>query len=460
MKINRFVRPAMQGIVIGGLITAVLWLNQPIHLPYFNQLEATAQAQSQDTEQTPTLREQPEVNSAAFKGQGKLAFISKGLLYVLDGSTSKVKQLTEFGSALEPTWSHDGEWLAFKLITDKSAMTGPLWLVRKDGTRAHQVQGLPGTVMTGKFDWSPASNLLAVSTEDGLWLVPTEGKPHRLIAKQGGYPTFSWSPDGKALAYNDTLPYKVYHAADDVLLTVDIKGGQPVKHLQTSGAGITLAGWQPDGKGLLYWVNPSRGASAATDGLELWSLQLAESKSSPLTTGLPNKEWQSFSPQGQLLTVEGSDRIVWANKSIAVVDPQTGRLQHIASPDGCVAIDPDFSPDGKNIAYVAAKNLGRDVWGFDKTDDLDAWVNSRALYIANADGSDARALPTAGQGIYQPAWSKDGRHILFIKDNALWSINIEGGNPEKIFEPVSEQKDQFGFYGFTSYQDTFSWFKG
>lgn len=460
MKIRRVIRPTMKRVAIGGLITGVLWLNQPVQLPYFDQREATAQTQSKNTEQIAPQIEQPNVNAAAFKGQGKLAFISKGLLYVLDGSTTEVKQLTEFGNALEPTWSYDGEWLAFRRITDKSSETGALWLVRKDGTQAHKVQGLPGMVMTGKFGWSPTSNLLAVSTEEGLWLVPTEGEPHSLVKTQGSYASFSWSPDGKTLAYNDTLPYREYYAADDVLLTVDIKGGQPAKHWQSAGAGIKLAGWQPDGQGLVYWLNPGRGASAATDGLELWSLQLAEAKPKPLTTGLTNKAWQSFSPQGQLLTVEGDRRIVWANKSIAVVNPKTGQLQHLTNPNDCVAIDPQFSPDGKKIAYVVAKNLGIDVWGFAKDADLNAWVNSRTLYIANADGSNARALSTSGQGIYQPTWSKDGYHILYVKNKALWSINIEGGNPEKIFDLVSEPEDQFGFYGFMSYQNAFSWYKG
>ncbi|RYD06532.1 hypothetical protein N752_04180 [Desulforamulus aquiferis] len=103
------------------------------------------------------------------------------MLYVLDGSTAEVKQVTEFGNALQPIWSHDGEWLAFILETDKSSMTGPLWLVRKDGTQAHQVQGLPGEIILGRFNWSPTSNILSVGTENGLWLVPTEDKPASLL---------------------------------------------------------------------------------------------------------------------------------------------------------------------------------------------------------------------------------------------------------------------------------------
>ncbi|MTV48375.1 biopolymer transporter Tol [Heliobacillus mobilis] len=459
MKNSRFIRPAMRGAAMSGIITAVIWLNQPLQLPFFNQLDATAHAQSVDTEQAPSLSELPGVNAIDFKGQGKLAFISKGLLYVLDGNTKEVKQLTEFGSALKPVWSHDGEWLAFKLVTDKNSKTGPLWLIRKDGTQAHQVQGLPGAVMT-QFSWSPTSNTLTVSSEDGLWLVSTEGTPVQLVKTPNPFPSFCWSPDGKSLAYNISLPNEKTDTRDDHLFTVEIDAGKPVKRLQTPDTGIKLAEWQPDGKGLIFWQIPLHSASITADGVSLYCLQLDNSQPKLLTTGLTYKEWHSFSPEGQLLTVEGVDRVVWANKSLTVVNPNSGQQQHIANPNGYVAIDPHFSPDGKNIAYVAARNLGSDVWGFGKKDALKDWINSRTLYIASADGSNARALPVAGQGIYQPTWSKDGRHILFVKNKALWIVNIEGLKVEKILDLDSDQEEEFGFYGFISYEDYFSWYKG
>ena len=460
MKNKVFSRPIITGLAIGGVITALVWLNQPLDLPYFKQVDALAQTESKDRQLNSSPQELPDVNAAAFKGQGKLAFIWKGLLYNLDGSTGEVKQLTDTGKAIEPVWSSDGEWLAFIRVTDQRSMSGPLWLVSKDGSQAHQVQGLPGPIMIQQFSWSPTDNILSVSTEDGLWLVPTEGEPQKLVKTDSKFPSFSWSPDGKSLAYNVTLPPKDGGDMDDFLFTVAVDGGKPVKHLHTPGAGIRLAGWHRDGKGLLYWLIPSHGASVAADGVVLWSLQLAETEPKPLTTGLTYNELQSFSPQGKLLTVAGGGRIFWSDKSLALVDIKTGKVQNLPNPSGSVTLDPQFSPDGKRIAYVAAKNLGRDVWGFEKTEELSDWVASRTLYIANADGSNARAIPEAGKGIIQPIWSKDGSHILYVKDNALWLIQSEGGQPEKIFAPVSEQEDLFGFYGFTSYQSVLSWYRG
>ncbi|RYD06531.1 hypothetical protein N752_04175 [Desulforamulus aquiferis] len=46
MRKSGFIRRIMQVVAMGGLITAVLWLNQPLHLPKFNLQEAMAQTQS------------------------------------------------------------------------------------------------------------------------------------------------------------------------------------------------------------------------------------------------------------------------------------------------------------------------------------------------------------------------------------------------------------------------------
>lgn len=395
------------------------------------------------------------VQAQGFKGQGNLAFVRHDLLYTLNGTTGEVKQITDSGRASQPAWSHDGQWLAY-LITEQDS---ELWLVRKDGSAARPITGLPQSVASSGFFWSPTANLLAViMPDDGIWLVPAAGKPYRLVQHSLASYGLAWSPDGNSIAYSATLPLLSAEEIQDrsnALYTIGLDGGQPVELLVERQAGIHLAAWWPDGKGLLYWT--FYGASQAYDGTPLYSFRLGDSEAAYLAAGLSYQGWLSLSPQGDLIMVSGMDRIVWANKSLAIINPVSGARQNLANPAGCVSLDPAFSPAGDRIAFVAAKDLGDEVWGFNDPEDLTAWVNTRTLWLAQADGSTPRPLTSAGTGVYQPLWAKDGKTILYVRDNALWLINSEGGQPEKIADLLSEGEDLFGFYGYLSYQDLIAW---
>jgi TolB protein len=433
----------------------------------------------------------PSVNAAAFKGQGRLAFVWQGLLYVLDGEAGEIGELTtgsvamanslgtrQFGpgKASQPAWSPDGEWLAFRYTSDAQPSADSLWFVRRDG---RQCMGMPMSQAYGRFSWSPTGNTLAVAEDGGLWLFQVDGAslldgtsrrlvPAASTGDSGSVPgdfsdSFDWSPDGKTLAYSFTLPYDSNHPEDrsDALFTIDINGGKPVKHLVAPQAGIELAGWWPNGKGLLYWLDGMHSASLAADGMPLCSLQFGNTEPKLLASGLGRQGWLSLGSQGELLMVAGGGRIVWADKSLAVINVESGSVRNLKNPTGSVAIDPSLSPDGRRIAFVAAKNLGDRIWGFDNPEDLTDWVASRTLWVENADGSGAHPLTSAGQGVYQPSWSKDGSHILYVKANSLWLIGAGGGEPEKICPLANEDPaaGAFGYYGFISYRDQMAWFQ-
>ena len=111
------------------------------------------------------------------------------------------------------------------------------------------------------------------------------------------------------------------------------------------------------------------------------------------------------------------------------------------SPTDCPLYDPAFSPDGQQIAYVAAH---ADVAG----------VRRNGLFVAQADGSNPREVPlgelapafvTGAEVIAeQPAWSPDGLQLAFTAslvqpgypqrfDTRLAEINIDGSYPRRGF---------------------------
>lgn len=78
-------------------------------------------------------------------------------------------------------------------------------------------------------------------------------------------------------------------------------------------------------------------------------------------------------------------------------------------------MQPRYSPDGKSIAFVSDRNGSENLW------------------VADADGSNARALTTTERQDYlSPVWSPDSRTIIATKGGQLWLYYKDGGSGIQI----------------------------
>lgn len=391
----------------------------------------------------------PPVDVAAFRGQGRLAFVWSGQLYLLNGDAGILRRLAAVGLIGNLAWSPDGHWLAYIHVTNGDLGSGQLWVVRADGSDAHQVMGLPAPVQT--FSWSPVANMLAIGLQysphgpSGLWLATPLGRPRELAANGAGA---QWSPDGGMLAYSATLQFTNPLGRSDALYTVPAAGGAPARRFVAKEDGIELLGWWPNGKGVLFWRDPLHSASIAADGLMLYTLPLGGAPTPhPLTTTLTYPDWIARSPSGRrLLLVSGGGREAWHDKSLSTCDVVTAACQAVSTQHGTVALDLAWSPRDNRIAFVQARDLGN-AGGFGGTQPLQAWVQTHTLWVASATGAGAHELTAAGAGVYQPQWSHDGRHLLYIRDDAVWLVDANGGAPVKIVGPFPSAPPLFGYYG-------------
>jgi Tol biopolymer transport system component len=155
----------------------------------------------------------PVVNVGAFKGDGRLAFISGSTLWLLDGTTSKLHRLATPGgfTPSQPVFSFDGRWLAY-LEQHLGPATGDdyarLWIARADGSDAHVV---PGLTVYSLIGWSPATDVLAIAAGPERTKQPcpcyspttlrivSADRSYRTVARTSWLYGGSWSPDGTKL---------------------------------------------------------------------------------------------------------------------------------------------------------------------------------------------------------------------------------------------------------------------
>lgn len=399
-------------------------------------------------------------STQAFHGLGTLAFTRDGRLYLLNDETDQLREVAGAQPAGALEWSADGRFLAFRQADGEE---NRVMLVEAATGKLREVPGTPGRA-TG-YAWAPEGSGLAVSaavdpepdvplpTQSQVWVIPdpADARPRFLASAATPIDMMRWSPDGSQIAWVRTLPYERPESRSDALEIGDVKEGQPVRWWYVAeGAGIDLAGWWPDGQGLLYWIRPSHCVSCAADGRPLHSMALATKEVVDLPIGLLYPGWLSSGPgQQELLMVQGGGRPVWDAKSLARCDVRTGACEGLPQPEDAVSLDPALSPDGRQIALVRAKRRPGE-WGLASEEALKEWVDSRTLWLILPDGSEARQLTAAGGGIYSPAWSGDGRHLLYVKDDTLWALNLDTDQAAPVVD-LGQSDGLFGFYGHRSW---------
>ncbi len=465
---------AAGAVVVAGLVV----LNMPARLPRAPEaLRGTQRAASAPPPGRPVnpLGVNLSTDTGAFRGFGELAFVTggrTGALYVLSGKG--VRRVAS--AASQPAWSPDGRWLAF--LQGDSTTAPTVRILESNGHDAHSA--IPGAVVAlgfgfSGFAWSPKADVLALAKPipvGGLWAVPASGSPARQLAATGTQVgSLAWSPDGRQIAYNVTLPSHHPITRSDALYTVSATGGRPVRRFVAKAAGIVVAGWWPDGKGLLFWTDPQHSASLAADGLTLYSLPLAGGAPRPLTTTLPYPDWV-VSSQRSVLLVSGAGRIVWYQKTVSACAPASGVCHPLPLAPGTVSLDPAWSPRTGQLAYVRALSRG-DTWTWGSCPactaaavqqtvaarSMAAWLRTRTLWVASPSGGGAREVRQAGVGVYAPMWSRGGHHLLYVRDNALWLVNVRGGAPVRLAGPLLPQWAPFGYYGRMGWSQMLAWYR-
>ncbi len=416
------------------------------------------------------------VDAAAWAGNGDLAFVSEGTLEVLgDGGSLTAVTGPSGGFDSNPAWSPDGQWLAFL----HSVPAGPyavapatLWLVHHGQSVAREVT--PSGV--GRFAWSPVAPVLAFATAPGAGApspdnlftdVPGQA-PVRLAGVGPGFgvENLAWSPGGSTIAYDDVVAGRAATATTPPVTpvmsigTVPAVGGAPTTVYQrTDGTGLTLAGWWPNGGGLLFWEAP--GGGNLPDGKPLYALAAGSTQPVPLAQGLARPFALAADPVASTeAVVAGLNRSIWAaGRGIDLCPLPAGSCEPIAVPAGDEALAPSFTSSGTLIYATASVSgpFGQE-GGADWTAGyLAEWDATNQLWALPPGGTPA-PLSQAGAGslLGQPAASGD--RLLVVRDDALWLASLGSSSPAvRVAGPLFSNAAPSGYYGEVDWAGTFAW---
>lgn len=211
---------------------------------------------------------------------------------------------------------------------------------------------------------------------------------------------------------------------------------------------VELAGWWPDGRGLLFWSDPAGSASIAADGLDLDSLELSTLELRTLATTLVHPDWLAWAPDGRTVAVvAGGDREIWysgKHVELCAIPAATCRGVALAAQD-VMSLDPAWGLGGSFIYVLApavgpaptaaakataATTGGPGTWdpsGPWSSQNVAAWYAQQRLFSASPAGTGAHALAAAGTGAHNPVATVHG--LLYVQGDLLRYLPDGPGRP-------------------------------
>lgn len=339
-----------------------------------------------------------------------------------------LRKVLEFAESFV-RFSRDGRWLAY--VWDRNGYE--LWTADVEGgNRRFVYRNEPGRGEVQVFDLSPDETSVAAVVPRGgsdtqsnplqiglIHLVDGSIQPLMDLPLGSRVGTMAFSPDGRFVAYDVAT-------ADKTTIHVLVLDRRHDISASSNSAAGRLIGWSPDSQGIFLAGN--------RDGTHVVSYQAFDGEAwgalQSLSTTLP----LDFRPLG--FTRDGAFYYATsAGRTNDVFTAELGETHHtvvrspVSASNGAFANEaPDWSPDGRLLAYVR---------------------NARTIVIRSVDGDTVRELTPQGlQRIFTVAsgdryvrWSPDGKSMLVPENRTIFLVDVTTGLARPA---ISDRRSRFG----------------
>ena len=369
------------------------------------------------THDSPSLS--PDGNQFAFAWDGDVPKGKRHIYISLVGKGTPLRLTPENEEALAPSWSPDGQSIAFVRQPD-DAGHGELAVIPALGGAPHKVtQGY-----LANASWSPDSKWLVWSEQEGsgffsLRIAPSVGgEPRKLFdhALAGkGDADASFSPDGRQIVFS-------HISADfdvDLFLATfhDGRGEGSPRQLTHDHHSKYNPLWTKDGKQIIFLEGEPESQVVV--------------RRVPVSGGEPSTI-EGIGDNATSFTLSTTrNRLLYSTESI---NYDIRRLDMRARGENEAKrflsstryeVSPAYSPNGKRIAFQSNRSGSGQIW------------------VADADGSNPVPLTSFDEGLAgSPKWSPDGQQIVFDARPGtsadIYSVPSAGGPVKRLTDYPGE----------------------
>jgi Tol biopolymer transport system component len=220
--------------------------------------------------------------------------------------------------------------------------------------------------------------------------------------------------------HNGRLAFGVRAADGSANIFSVLPDGNGLRQLTTGPENHLCAAYSADGNQIAYCANVS-------GNFEIWTMRANGTKQTQVTHLGGLALFPDFSRDGRKIAFGGTVGDD-PNNEIYVVDAVTGEglvalTTCAALASGCYNDYPAWSPDGRLILYVHA-------------DDFDADENpvNEQVWVMNANGTNQHPLTSDAPNKDQvPDWSPDGTKIAYASGpSGIWVMDADGANQHQL----------------------------
>ena len=354
-----------------------------------------------------------------------------GDLAIKEIPSGKLHRLTHKGTWAESTeyalvsiWSPDGKKLAYSWMNEEGFFE--LRIIGLDGSEPQILYRNRENFLVQPFDWSPdgkhllvgigekqrVTQIAAISVLDGAVQILKEG-----LIKSGLY-----SADGNFIIYDFVSLAQESRGSDIALLPV--QGGEEIPLVEHPAHDFSLY-WDKDGKRFLF-------LSDRTGNMDIWALEMKESR----PQGEPyllKKNMGKITPLGFTENGDLYYAIYTSMNDVYTASLDLEKNSLLAPPRRAEELfmgansSPDFSPDGKYLAYISRRTYGP------------GRFEPQAICILSLVSGEKRELFPDLENIRFIRWSADGKNFFsygFDKKGrtGLYSIDIQTGETDFILK--------------------------